>query len=69
MIEHKTAYFTFGQDHIHTVNGRVFDKDTIVEISSPSPRDTMFEIFGCKWSMQYNIPPDLKHFPKGIIKL
>jgi hypothetical protein len=69
MPEHKTAYFTFGQCHIHTVNGMVFDKDTVVEITSPDPRETMFEIFGCKWSMQYHHPPDLKYFPGGIIKL
>jgi len=65
----KTSWFTFGQAHRHNINGQIFDKDTVVEITSFEPRNVMFETFGNKWSMEYSAPPDMKHFPKGIIKL
>ncbi len=65
-------YFSFGQSHAHSVNGRTFDKDSLVEIeadNSGNARRTMFETFGGKWSMQYNDPPPMEHFPRGIIQL
>lgn len=65
-----TSYFTFGQSHAHAVNGRTFDKDTVVEITADDPRQVMFDTFGNKWSMQYDgVPPNMDHFPGGIIKL
>lgn len=66
----KTAYFTFGQVHVHYVNSITFDKDCVVRIDSYNPRETMFETFGTKWGFQYdNEPPDMKYFPRGIINL
>lgn len=64
-----TSWFTFGQVHTHSVNGITFDKDCVVEITAPDPREAMVEAFGVKWSMQYDRPPNLAHFPRGIIKL
>lgn len=64
----KTLWFTFGQSHRHVVKGTVFDKDTVIEITAPDPRAVMFALFGNKWSMQYDQPPDTRHFPTGIIK-
>ena len=64
-----TAYFTFGQSHAHAVNGKTFDRNTVVEITADDPRQVMFDTFGNKWSMQYDSPPDMSHFPGGIIKL
>lgn len=64
-----TAWFTFGQAHRHNINGQIFDKDTVVEITADNPREEMFKMFGRKWSMEYDKPPGMEHFPKGIIKL
>lgn len=65
----KKAYFTFGQTHVHSVNGITFDKDCVVEIEAEDPRAKMLETFGPKWGFEYDEPPDLRHFPRGIIKL
>lgn len=65
----KTAYFTFGQCHAHSVDGQTFDKDTIVKITAEDPRAKMFEVFGVKWSMQYDEPPSPELYPSGIIEL
>lgn len=65
----KTAWFTFGQVHVHIVNGFRFDKDTVAEIHDDDPRGKMFDIFGPKWSMQYDKKPDMSYYPKGILKI
>lgn len=65
-------YFTFGQSHIHKVDGVVFDKNCVVEVEADTfehARDKMFACFGNMWSMQYDYPPDMQFFPRGIIKL
>ena len=66
------TYFTFGHIHTHSINGKTLDKDYVVEIEASSHDDArkeMFRLFGQKWSMQYDKLPDMKFFPKGIIKL
>jgi hypothetical protein len=63
------TYFSFGQSHVHSVDGFTFDKDVIVEIEAPTRGDArkiMFDTFGRKWSMQYNEKPDMGYFPRGI---
>jgi hypothetical protein len=66
-------YFTFGQIHVHRVNGKTFDADSVVMIEAPDAmvaREIMVENFGLKWAFQYADPPDVeKHFPRGIIPL
>lgn len=62
----RTAWFTFGWGHCHTVNGRTFDKDTVVKITAPDPRALMFEVFGQKWSMEYDECPDMTHFAEVV---
>lgn len=69
MDSKSTAWFTFGQIHTHSMNGITFDKDCIVEITADDPREVMFQTFDRKWAMQYDTPPNLEHFPRGIIKL
>lgn len=61
-----TAYFSFGQTHVHSVNGFTFDKDVLVKITHDDPRARMFELFGSKWGMQYPEPPDPQYYPRGI---
>lgn len=65
----KKSYFTFGQAHAHCVNDIVFDKDCVVEIEATDPRQVMCDTFGLRWSMEYDEPPDMRLFPRGIIKL
>lgn len=65
----ETCWFTFGQTHVHSVNGITFDKDCVVEITAKDARKKMFETFGDKWGMEYATHPDMRHFPRGIIKL
>lgn len=66
-------YFTFGQDHAHSVDGKTFDKDSVVAIEAETEdkaRDIMFNTFGAKWSFGYGpTPPKMELFPRGIINL
>jgi hypothetical protein len=55
----KTSYFTFGQQHVHSLNGKTFDKNVIVEITSEDPRQMMVDNFGGKWGFQYDNLNDL----------
>lgn len=64
-----TYFFTFGQTHVHSVNGFTFDKDVVVQISatdSNSARQKMFDYFGDKWGMEYISKPNMSYFPRGI---
>lgn len=65
----KTSYFTFGQDHVHRVNNQTFDCDTVVKITAINPRERMVEMFGGKWSMEYDRLPDMDFYPKGLVTL
>ena len=65
----KTAWFSFGQNHIHVINGVTFDKDCIVKITSNDPRETMLQTFGTKWGFDYNEEPEMEYFPRGVIEL
>lgn len=59
-------YFSFGQSHVHSVNGFTYDKDVLVKIRANDPRQVMFDTFGEKWAMQYDEPPDAQFYPRGI---
>jgi hypothetical protein len=69
MPEIQTKYFTFGQCHRHVYKGIVFDKDCYVKVTSEDPVQTMFDVFGRKWSMQYDEPRNMEFFPRGVIEL
>ena len=65
-----TFWFTFGQAHTHSFNGKTLDKDCVIEMEAPSyeaARARMIELFGGKWSMQYEGMPEMKYYPKGIV--
>ena len=66
-----TSLFTFGQAHRHEIDGVIFDKDVVVRVKAPNPRQVMIETFGLRWSMEYPIdhPPRMELFPRGIIDL
>jgi hypothetical protein len=65
----KQYYFTFGQAHAHSVNGYTYDKDVVCAIKAENEeeaRNTMFEVFGDKWSFSYEEKPNMTFFPRGI---
>jgi len=64
----RTAYFTFGQTHVHSVNGITFDKDTVVKITAEDPRQVMWDNFGDKWAMEYASEPE-KRFWNKLVEL
>ena len=64
-----TAYFTFGQDHVRSVDGFTYDKDVVVRIDADDPRLVMRQTFGQRWAMQYDECPDLKYYPRGVKQL
>lgn len=53
----------------HSLNGRTFDKNDVAKITSDNPREHMVRLFGIKWAFEYDEPPDMSHFPKGITDL
>lgn len=64
-------YATFGQDHKHTIDGFVYDKDIVVSIKAIN-RACAFEImcqnFGYKWASIYKERPDTTFFPRGVVE-
>lgn len=54
----KTSWFSFGHNHVHEIDGQLFDHDTIVRISASDPRAVMVAMFGQKWAFEYDHPPD-----------
>ena len=74
-IPNKLLYITFGQIHVHFVNGKIFNKDCVAAIECKSHeegRDKAFEYFGPKFCFSYfddefKKEEMLKWFPIGII--
>jgi len=69
-------YITFGQVHIHRVNGKVFDKDCIAVIEADdekSGRNLAFQYFNDQWFTSYteNNWKDyqLNYYPRGFIEV
>lgn len=70
-------YVTFGQDHIHVVDGKQFDKDTVAVIPSRNFTDgrvQAYELFGDKFCTSYqdeqwNEDRQLHYFPKGYLEI
>ena len=65
------TYVTFGQDHIHRINGEIIDKDCVAVINGN--RDKVFELFGLKFSFEYPEEhwneDNMKYFPRGYIEI
>lgn len=70
------TYVTFGQVHVHSVNGKTFDKDCIACIEAPTAeagRDDAFKIFdgvfGTTYWDEQQVKDMLHLFPRGIINV
>lgn len=68
-------YISFGQEHVHRVNGTTFDCDCLCEIECidhGEGREKAFEAFGPKFFTSYNedqLGRILPYFPNGIKEL
>lgn len=70
------TFVTFGQDHIHQIGDKIFNRDCVAIIEGPSAeenREKAFEIFGPKFCFEY--PEEfwsedkMKFFPRGYIEV
>ena len=65
-------YITFGQIHVHNVNGMVFDKDCVGVINGETPEqcDQMaFDLFQGRFHKYAAEMPKMKYFPRGLIEV
>jgi len=67
-------YVTFGQSHVHSVNGRTFDKDSVAVYEAADAqegRTKAFEYFGDKFMTDYHgeqfDETTLHYFPRGYV--
>jgi len=65
-----TYFFTCGQSHQHRVNGKIWDKDSVLQVNAKTEglaRIKVFSIFGDKWSMVYG-PDDIsmEYYKNGV---
>lgn len=70
------TYVTFGQDHLHQINGKILDKDTVAIINSSSPqegRSMAFDLFGPKFAFEYPEThwdeSSMRWYPKGYVEV
>lgn len=65
-------YFTFGQIHVHSVNGFTWDKDVVCAIRAEDEgqaREQAVEAFELKWFTSHTwdkIKDSLHYYPRGI---
>ena len=68
-------YITFGQIHVHSVNGKTFDKDCVAEIEAESNSEAhgiAMDVFNQKFHQCFNedkLEENMPYFPRGIIEL
>ena len=70
----KKFYISFGQIHVHSLNGVTLDKDCLLEVKAKDlaeARQKVFDSIGNKWHTSYTEAEAMKSlsfFPRGIIK-
>lgn len=66
-------YITFGQIHVHSINGETFDNNCVAVIKCKDRekgRELAFEYFGDKWAFDsFDKVPDMKFYPRGLIDI
>jgi len=70
------TYITFGQAHVHSVNGKTFDKDCVAAIECTDEkdgRDKAMEIFNGIFHQSYYedqlTSEIMAYYPRGIINV
>lgn len=65
-------YFSFGQSHVHRIDGITLDADVILKVvgDPDDARQRVFDAIGAKWSMQYDDDSlKLEYFPRGVVEV
>jgi len=68
-------YITFGQVHVHSVNGKTFDKDCLAEIEAETREEAHKEAMDIFEGVFHQCLPESElqrisqYFPRGIIKV
>ena len=65
-------YITCGQIHVHSVNGKTFDKDCVAVINGPDAKTCdgwAFEWFGGVFHEHSAKMPPMEYFPRGLIEV
>lgn len=70
----KNFYITFGQSHVHRVNGKTFDCDTVALIKADSEmeaRKEAFSLFDNKWCTSYNDLESvhMEYYSRGVVEV
>lgn len=63
-------YVTFGQKHVHSVNGKTFDKDCVAVIDGASAKlcdERAFKLFNGEFHHHSSELPDMSYYPRGLI--
>jgi hypothetical protein len=75
-MKKQTTYISFGHDHVHIINGIIFDKDCVAlieDVSPPEGREIAFELFGKRFCFEYPEKhfnkESLKYYPRGLIRV
>ena len=71
------TYITFGQIHVHSINGKTLDKDCVAVIETGTLEDgqtVVREIFGEKYHHAYpetawHYDEQMPFFPRGLINV
>ena len=63
------TYITFGQVHVHNINGKTFDRNCVAEVDLPEEeaRAIFMPTFCFSYTDLEKI--DMSYFPRGIIQL
>ena len=68
-------YITFGQVHVHSVNGKTFDKDCLAEITAKTNAKAharamdVFKGLFHQCMSENQLENALPYYPRGVIKL
>ncbi len=68
-----TFYISFGQDHVHKIDGVTLDCDILLKVVAPSEgeaRERVFAAIGKRWFTSYTEDTvDFEHFPRGFVEI
>ena len=65
-------YLTFGQAHVHRVNGKTFDCDSVAVINGPDEKtcdEMAFDLFKGQFHHHQAELPDMSYYPRGLIEV
>ncbi len=66
-------YFSFGQVHVHRIDGITLDADCLLRVIAENygdARQRVFDAIGDKWCMQYaEGAVDFNYFPRGAVEV